>query len=157
MDVSGQRRDKCVFLVLAVAVLSLALPKTAYAEKRFKVGQVIIVGNTGTPDWAIRLLVPFQPGNIVSGVNLRRAESNLRRLGLFQIDQVKGICATVTVLEGEKDATHVDIPVWVKERTWNWLLFACWDLAAAKLTGDVERYYGAVHRIISEFADILAK
>jgi outer membrane protein insertion porin family len=76
-----------------------------------QVGEVIIVGNTVTRDDVIRARVNLQPGQILEYPELRRAEKNLRELGIFNVDPVKGIAPTVQVLDSPGNFKDILIKV----------------------------------------------
>jgi outer membrane protein insertion porin family len=78
-----------------------------------KVGQIIIVGNERTKDHVIRKVISLEPGQPLRYPELKLAERNLERLGIFQVDKEKGICPTLTVLES--DSEFKDILVQVQE------------------------------------------
>jgi len=124
-----------------LAVLGLgAWPVAAGAQGKFRVAQVLIVGNTETPDYLIRLHIPFRPGEAASGRQLRLAQSRLRRAGLWP-------AATVSVVDRGAMPGWGDIVVRIEEGPWNWLLSAGYELALFRLTGDLERLHYAALRI----------
>jgi outer membrane protein insertion porin family len=81
----------------------------------FKVGQVIIVGNEVTQDRIIRRAIDLYPGQLIQYPELRRAEANLARTGLFEMKPDEGIRPTITVLDGPPGSDYKDILVQVKE------------------------------------------
>ena len=92
---------------------------TALAEAKPKrAGQIIITGNTVTRDYVVRYLVGLYPGQVVQYPDLRIAEKNLAKSGLFKIDAANAIRPTITILEdpNNPDAEFVDILVQVQER-----------------------------------------
>jgi hypothetical protein len=80
-----------------------------------RVGQVIITGNHVTKDWVIRQVVGLYPGQVFRFPELRLAERNLARLGIFRVDPEKGIRPTVSVMEGGSE--FKDIVVQVQEES----------------------------------------
>jgi RNA polymerase sigma factor (sigma-70 family) len=81
-----------------------------------RVGEVILVGNTKTPDAVIRRHLRLLPGQVLDYASLPRAEKALADLKLFVVDQAKGIRPTVVVVEpDDADAPFKDILVTVTE------------------------------------------
>ena len=81
------------------------------------VGEIIIVGNTATPNDLILSRLPFATGQILNYPTLRMAEDNLSRLDIFHCDpEGTGIRPTVTVLDPDGPAVVKDILVEVQER-----------------------------------------
>lgn len=77
------------------------------------VGEVFIVGNTVTQDRVIRRMLGLYPGQVLRYPELRIAEADLARLGIFEMNPEQGIRPTVTVLE--KEGPLKDILVKVQE------------------------------------------
>ncbi|MFO0863107.1 MAG: outer membrane protein assembly factor BamA [Gemmataceae bacterium] len=80
-----------------------------------KVGQVFIVGNEVTQDRVIRRTLGFYPGQTLRYPELRLAENNLSRLGIFKIDRELGIKPSVSVIDPDGEGEYKDILVTVKE------------------------------------------
>jgi beta-lactamase regulating signal transducer with metallopeptidase domain len=80
-----------------------------------RVGQITIVGNETVAADVILRQVPLLPGAVLNYPDLRTAERNLARLGLFMVDPQKGIRPTVTVVDAEDDKPFKDILITVKE------------------------------------------
>jgi outer membrane protein assembly factor BamA len=78
-----------------------------------KVGQIIIKGNERTQDNVILKAIWLKPGQPLLYPEVKLAERNLERLGIFQVDTDKGIRPTVTILES--DSEFKDIQVQVQE------------------------------------------
>ncbi len=78
-----------------------ALGQTPANDAPQRVGQIFITGNPITRQDVIFRAVPLFPGQVLRLRDLRIAEKNLERLGLFTIDPVKGVRPRVSVLEGE--------------------------------------------------------
>jgi outer membrane protein assembly factor BamA len=114
-----------VFVAFAAVCTNSALGDGAECTSRkiqtAKVGNVIIVGNERTRDEVIRKALPFYPGQLLRYPDLRTAERNLEKLGIFLVDKGKGIRPTVTVLES--DGEFKDILVQVQEMPTGSLLF----------------------------------
>jgi outer membrane protein assembly complex protein YaeT len=79
-----------------------------------KVGRIIIVGNTVTQDTVIRRVLGLYPGQVLRFPELRIAEANLTRLGIFETDPEKGSRPSVEAIPSE-DPEYWDILVRVKE------------------------------------------
>lgn len=81
------------------------------------VGEIIIVGNTATPNDLILSRLPFATGQLLNYPTLKMAEDNLSRLDVFHCDpDGTGIRPTVTVLDPDGPAVVKDILVEVQER-----------------------------------------
>lgn len=79
-----------------------------------RVGRVIIVGNTVTRDDVVRRALGLYSGQVLRFPELRLAEQNLTRLGIFEADPEKGTRPTVTAIPTD-DPEYQDILVRVKE------------------------------------------
>jgi outer membrane protein assembly factor BamA len=77
-------------------------------------GQVFIVGNDRTKDNVIRRVVGIYPGQTLRYPELRVAERDLARLGIFKNDPETGIRPTVSVIE-DGDGQVKDVLVQVQE------------------------------------------
>ena len=98
-------------IALAGVFATLCNPVRAADAPRVKVGEVIIVGNEVTQDRVIREAVGLYPGQVLRPEDLRTAEKNLERLGIFEIDPARGIRPTVTVLDGDGEFRDVMVRV----------------------------------------------
>jgi outer membrane protein assembly complex protein YaeT len=101
-----------------------------------RVGQIIIVGNTVTRQDVILRELPLHPGQVLSYPDVKTAEKNLDRLGLFN-DPQTGARPTVTVLEPEGDSPFKDILVQVQEQRTGSLLFGLGFNSDSGVTGSV--------------------
>jgi outer membrane protein assembly complex protein YaeT len=101
-----------------------------------RVGQVFIVGNTRTRQDIILNQVPLYPGQILTYPDLRVAERNLTRLGIFNSPD-GAEHPTVTVLNPESDSEFKDIMVTVQEQNTGSLLFGVGVNSDAGLTGSI--------------------
>ncbi|HMC66843.1 MAG TPA: BamA/TamA family outer membrane protein [Gemmataceae bacterium] len=120
------------------------------------VGQIIIYGNTVTRDNVIRRQIPLYPGQILTYPDLRRAEANLARLGIFETDPEKGLRPTVTV--DDSDSPVKDVYVNVQESHTGSLLFGVGVNSDAGLTGSIvlnERNFD-IFRPPTSFADLFS-
>jgi outer membrane protein insertion porin family len=80
-----------------------------------RVGQVIVVGNEVTQDRVIRRVLGLFPGQTLRYPELRIAERDLQRLGIFDTNPELGIRPTITALPNENNSEFQDILVQVKE------------------------------------------
>jgi hypothetical protein len=112
------------------------VPAAVGSRPTFKVGQIFIVGNDETADGVIRSVLPFCAGQLLLGEDLRAAERNLVRLGLFEIDAKTGIRPTVVPIDGIPGSQYKDILVQVKEKPTNRRFYAIRDSVAFALTRD---------------------
>jgi uncharacterized protein (TIGR03067 family) len=81
-----------------------------------RVGEVIIVGNTKTPDAVIRKHIGLFPGQVLDYASFGKAEKALADLKRFVVDPAKGIRPTVVVVEpDDANAPFKDILVTVAE------------------------------------------
>jgi outer membrane protein assembly factor BamA len=108
---------KSQFVGVALAcwftVSANAAPYEVSEKPPLRIGEVIIVGNTVTKDEVIRKTIALQPGQILCYPELRLAEINLMRLGIFEVDPARGVRPTVELLDGDGD--YRDILVTVRE------------------------------------------
>lgn len=114
------------------------LVKVVYEVKEkapARVGQVIIVGNDVTQDRVIRRVVGLFPGQVLRYPELRIAENDLARLGIFNTDPEKGIRPTLTVLEN--DSGFHDVLVTVQEAPTGSLMFGAGVNSNAGLVGSI--------------------
>jgi outer membrane protein insertion porin family len=102
-----------------------------------KVGQIFIVGNTTTKQNVILRQVPLYPGQPLSYPNLKQAEANLARLGIFESNPAAGVRPTVNVLDPESDSPYKDILINVQEARTGSLLFGVGFNSNAGATGSV--------------------
>jgi RNA polymerase sigma factor (sigma-70 family) len=80
-----------------------------------RVGQIFIVGNTNVRQDVILRQLPLYPGGVLTYPQLKTAERNLERLGLFRVEPEKGIRPTVKVVDSDADSGFKDIVVTVEE------------------------------------------
>ncbi|MFO0964053.1 MAG: BamA/TamA family outer membrane protein [Gemmataceae bacterium] len=98
-----------------------------------KVGRVIIVGNEVTKDRVIRRVLGLYPGQTLRYPELRIAERDLARLGIFDIGPETR--PSLTVLE--TDSEYKDILVQVKETPTGSLMFGAGINSDAGFVGSV--------------------
>jgi outer membrane protein insertion porin family len=80
-----------------------------------RVGDILIQGNQWTKEYVIRRQLPFLPGQILSLPDVRVAERNLARLGIFEMNPQTGVRPTVTIPDLEEDKELKTILVQVQE------------------------------------------
>jgi outer membrane protein assembly factor BamA len=93
-----------------------------------RVGEILIEGNQWTKEYVIRrqlALAGVLPGQILQTPDLRLAERDLARLGIFAVDPQTGVRPTVTVIEPPPgvDADFRNLLVRVQETPTSSLLF----------------------------------
>jgi outer membrane protein assembly factor BamA len=103
--------------------------------QKAKVGNVIIVGNDVTKDNVIRRVIQVYPGQDLRYPELRLAENDLARLGIFNTDPEKGIRPTLSVLE--TDSPFKDVLVQVQEQPTGSLMFGAGINSNAGLVGSI--------------------
>jgi outer membrane protein assembly factor BamA len=101
-----------------------------------KVGEIITIGNTVTRDNVIRRQVPLYPGQVLTYPDLRVAENNLARLGIFTVKPDQGIKPTVTVDENT-DSEFKNVYVNVEETQTGSLMFGVGVNSNSGLTGSI--------------------
>ncbi len=122
-----------VFVVLSLgAVISALAP-----EPEFRVGRILVVGNTDTPDRVIlNRLVGLAPGGKGTPATLRQAEGRLRGIGAFKSNPWRGTGPTVQVFPNELGSEFLDVVIRVEERSGNWVPFALAEVIRAYLQFD---------------------
>ena len=95
-----------------------------------------MLGNRWTKERVIRRQIPLEPGQVLSLPDLRLAEYNLAKLGIFEVDPLHGIRPTVTV-DPEGDSEFKNIIVQVQETQTTSLLFGVSVNSDAGLNGSV--------------------
>jgi outer membrane protein insertion porin family len=130
--------------LLALAAVSPQDAPLQEQEKHY-VGEIIIVGNTHTPDRIVRAQVDLYPGQVLQYPLVRIAERNLNKLNWFHVDAKNGVRPTVQILDSK--GPYKDILIKVKERPNSWVTLAAWDLVLARRTWNVT--------LLSEAADVM--
>jgi outer membrane protein assembly complex protein YaeT len=102
-----------------------------------RVAGVTIVGNTTTRDNVILRQIPVYPGQILSYPDLRVAEKNLARLGIFEMDPSKGGPPHVSVLDPESESPFKQILINVQEMPTGSLIFGVGVNSDAGLVGSI--------------------
>jgi len=102
-----------------------------------RVGQIFIVGNERTKQNVILRQVPLYPGQVLTYPDLRIAERNLQKLGIFESSQDGNVKPTVTVIDPESPSPYKDILVNVQEANTGSLMFGVGVNSNAGLTGSI--------------------
>ena len=102
-----------------------------------KVGQIYIVGNDVTRQNVILRQIPLYPGQILTYPDLRLAEKNLAKLGIFETNGQTGVRPTVSVMDIDSDTEFKDILVQVQEQPTGSLIFGVGVNSDAGLTGSI--------------------
>lgn len=103
----------------------------------YRVGEVIIRGNTVTQDRVIRRELPFYSGQLFSFPDVAVAQQNLSRLGIFKEDPVLGVRPTVEVMEPRGDSPFRDVLVTVQETQTGSFLVGAGINSDAGVTGSI--------------------
>jgi outer membrane protein assembly complex protein YaeT len=103
----------------------------------FRVGDIIVRGNTTTQDRIIRREIELYPGQILSFPDVIKSQNNLSRLGIFKEDPVQGIKPQVEVMEPKGDSPFRDILVTVQESQTGSFLVGAGINSDAGLTGSI--------------------
>lgn len=90
-----------------------AKPAPPAKKPEIKIGKIYVVGNDVTQDQVILNAIGLYPGQAVRYADIRTAEQNLKRLGLF--DTQPDAAPTIEVLRPLEDGPFVDILVRVTE------------------------------------------
>jgi outer membrane protein assembly complex protein YaeT len=103
------------------------------------VGEIFIAGNTRTQQNVIIRQLPLYPGQLLTWPDLKQAEKNLQRLGIFESSPDGAIRPTVTVIDNPKygDSPIKDVLVQVQEANTGSLLFGVGVNSDSGLTGSI--------------------
>jgi outer membrane protein assembly complex protein YaeT len=104
-----------------------------------KVGYIYIVGNDVTKQNVILRQLPegLSPGQTLQYPDLRLAEKNLARLGIFETNPETGARPSVEVINAQLDEEYKDLLVRVQEMKTGSLMFGVGVNSDAGLTGSV--------------------
>jgi hypothetical protein len=117
IDLGNDKQEGRHYVVLTVTETQRKPPAMQLRkDTRPRIGQIKIVGTQKIPNHAIRAAIPLQSGAILTETDVRRAEKNLARLGVFEVNLEKNIRPTVTVLETDGASAFKDIEIRVKEK-----------------------------------------
>ncbi len=125
-----------------------------------KVGQIWIIGNDVTRQNVILRQLPegLSPGQTLQYPDLRLAERNLAKLGIFETNGETGVRPTVEVLNRDGDEEYKDLLVRVQETKTGQLMFGVGVNSDAGLTGSIvlnEKNFDIL-RFPDSFDDLLA-
>jgi outer membrane protein insertion porin family len=125
-----------------------------------KLGSIYVVGNDVTRQNVILRQLPdgLAPGQIIQWPDLRVAERNLGRLGIFEQSGETGVRPTVEVLNREGDEEYKDLLVRVQETKTGSLMFGVGVNSDAGLTGSIvlnEKNFD-ITRFPTSFDDFMA-
>jgi outer membrane protein assembly factor BamA len=81
-----------------------------------RIGEIKISGNTVTCDHVILGAIGIYPGQVYFEADLRAAENNLIKLGIFEVDPAKSIKPTVQVIDPDGPGKVKDVLVIVQEK-----------------------------------------
>ncbi|HEV3144271.1 MAG TPA: outer membrane protein assembly factor BamA [Gemmataceae bacterium] len=79
------------------------------------VGDINIIGNDRTQDRIILRNLGFYPGQVLTWPDIRAAEARLGNLGIFEVDQEKGIRPTIVIRDQDSDNPYKTIDINVNE------------------------------------------
>ncbi len=104
-----------------------------------RVGQIYIVGNERTRQNVILRQLPLYPGQVLTYPDLKQAERNLARLGIFESTPDGAMKPTVTVLDNPADPDNPvkDILVNVQESNTGSLMFGVGVNSDSGLSGSI--------------------
>ena len=104
-----------------VVVTLLACGSSAHAQPDAtrKVGRVIVVGNTETPDDTILGVVRFRPGDTYRPADLKDAINRLTATRWFVTGRRPERGPTVESFPNELNTTYSDIIIRIEEQPWN--------------------------------------
>jgi outer membrane protein assembly factor BamA len=117
-------------------VVNVVFQEIERNQEPAKVGHVYIVGNTVTRDSVIRRMVGLYPGQYLRYPEVKNAENNLARAGIFEANPESGVRPTVTVIE-DTDSVFKDVIVNVKETHTGSIMFGAGINSDAGLVGSV--------------------
>src|SRR5262249_54302850 len=104
-----------------------------------RVGQIIIVGNERTRQNVILRQVPLFPGQVLSYPDVKRAEQNLTRLGIFETSPDGSVKPTITVMDNptNPESPFKDVLINVQEASTGSLMFGVGVNSDSGLTGSI--------------------
>jgi outer membrane protein assembly factor BamA len=125
-----------------------------------KVGTIFIIGNDFTRQHVILRQLPegLAPGQVLQYPDLRVAERNLSRVGIFESQGELGVHPTVEVLNREGDQEYKDLLVRVQEARTTSLMFGASVNSDTSLSGSIvfnEKNFD-ITRFPTSFDDFLA-
>jgi outer membrane protein assembly complex protein YaeT len=125
-----------------------------------KVGIIYIVGNEVTRDHVIQRQFPdgMMPGQTLSYPDLRLAERNLSKLGIFEVNQETDTRPHIDVIDRENDPIYKDLVVRVNETRTGSILLGAGLSSDLGVTGSIvlnERNFD-ITRVPTSLDDLLA-
>ncbi|HLJ92020.1 MAG TPA: outer membrane protein assembly factor BamA [Gemmataceae bacterium] len=123
-----------------------------------RVGEIRVIGNDVTRQNVILRQVPLYSGQVLTYPDLRLAERNLAKLGIFETNAQTGVRPTVSVIDPDSDTEFKDILVQVQEQPTGSLIFGVGVNSDAGLTGSIvlnERNFD-ITRWPTSFDDLLS-
>lgn len=147
-------RSRSIPFVAAFALVAAGSPGQAQVQQKNapqknapdRVGRVMVEGNCDTPDWAILWWLDQQPGQVLDRARVAAARASLNtlgELGLFDTDQPP----TVEIQPNELDSSFRDIVISIRERPWNWAIFATYETAVGASLWDFDRLGSTAVRV----------
>jgi RNA polymerase sigma factor (sigma-70 family) len=118
-DDRGEPRYLAVVRVVSeedVRTRSRSVPAERGPWDAARVGQILIIGNENVKQEVILRQIPLAPGQVLTYPDLRAAEQNLEKLGLFRVEPAKGIRPTVRVVDSSGGSGFKNIVVTVEEK-----------------------------------------
>ena len=112
-----------MMLMIVSAVVAADAP-AKNSKDRFKVGQVIIVGNAKIPDAVIRRFLTFYPGGQANLEELKQVERRMGRSWLFRVNKEEGIRPTIVEIDGPPGSDYKDVLVTITESASAYRYFA---------------------------------
>ncbi len=145
----------CLRWMPAVTVFILVVmvsPGSAKAQEKTapdRVGRILVLGNSDTPDWMILWQLDLRPGQVLDYGKVEVARKRLTNLGLFDAAQPP----SVEVSPNELDDTFKDIHICIKERPWNWLIFTAAETFFGVGTLDAYLLWSAALRVRQKYLE----
>ena len=112
-------RERVRYLQQRLAQLEgrLAAAPNPAARSLGRVREIIVFGNTKTPELVILAQLPFKPGDSFSQADLQLAVRKLELLGIFVVDPARGIRPSVKcIIDPRVQTVYRDILVQIEEK-----------------------------------------
>ena len=132
-------------------LLTLALALNQVQKVSDRVGSIFIEGNTDTPAHVILRHVSLMPGQVLDYTEVAAARKRLRALWLFDAADPP----VVEVQPDPFDTSFKDIRIRVRERPWNWLLFAVQNTLIGLSTRDGNLFREGVQRVTAKVLSVI--
>src|SRR5262245_58883579 len=101
------------------------------------VGDINIIGNDRTQDRVILRNLGFYPGQVLTWPDIRAAEARLANLGIFEVDQEKGIRPTIVIRDQDSDNPYKTIYINVNETSTGTFMLGLGVNSDAGLNGQI--------------------